>query len=270
METYTQILDPDQPDPTGPITLDVIQLTRPEGLAAAVAKKLDVEGRLCTSYGPETLRAMVLDGPLASVWADGHVSIADLFGYMARYPYLRRMASINVLFDTARRGAADLDWSSRFAVAADIAPGVGYTDLCTGSIPASVSARSLIVRPDVAAEQIRRAQATQARLHEAVGRPAPNAAVSPGGKAPASVPAPEVNKAPTRFYAHVELDPERPVKSFDKIAQEIISALASQHGTTLRITVEIEAERPDGFSESAVRTIAENARTLRITDTGFE
>lgn len=74
----------------------------------------------------------------------------------------------------------------------------------------------------------------------------------------------------SRFYAHAELDPERPLKSFDKIAQEIISALAGQHGTTLRVTIDIEAERPEGFTESTVRTVTENARTLKIIDTGFE
>ena len=40
---------------------------------------------------------------------------------------------------------------------------------------------------------------------------------------------------------------ERPLKSFDKIAQEIISALGGQHGTTLRVTIDIEAERPEGL-----------------------
>ena len=63
---------------------------------------------------------------------------------------------------------------------------------------------------------------------------------------------------------------ERRLKSFDKMAQEIISSLAGQHGTTLRVTIDIEAERPEGFTESTMRTVTENARTLKITDTGFE
>ena len=60
------------------------------------------------------------------------------------------------------------------------------------------------------------------------------------------------------------------VESRRSIAQEIISALAGQHGTTLRVTIDIEAERPEGFTESTMRTVTENARTLKITDTGFE
>lgn len=267
-ETYTQILDPDQPDPTGPIELDVKLLTRPEGFAAAVAKKLENEGRICTTYGPEALRAMVLDGPLKSVWEEGHVTVGALFGHMARYPYLRRLSSMNVLLETARKGASELDWSSRFAVASGFNDG-RYTDLTVASF-ASVTATSLLVRPDVATEQIRKLEEVQARLREAAGRPEPTRpSTSTGGESGGS-PTATGPALRTRFYAHVELDPERPVKSFDKIAQEIIAALSAQHGTTLHITVDIEADRPEGFNEATVRTVAENARTLKIDEASFE
>lgn len=38
----------------------------------------------------------------------------------------------------------------------------------------------------------------------------------------------------------------------------------------LKITVEIEATRPDGFSDEKIRTIGENARVLKFDHSDFE
>jgi hypothetical protein len=41
-------------------------------------------------------------------------------------------------------------------------------------------------------------------------------------------------------------------------------------GASVRITLEIEAEIPDGAPENVVRTVTENGRTLKFTSQGFE
>jgi len=38
----------------------------------------------------------------------------------------------------------------------------------------------------------------------------------------------------------------------------------------VRITVEIDADLPEGAPEAAVRTVLENSRTLRFTSSAFE
>ena len=38
----------------------------------------------------------------------------------------------------------------------------------------------------------------------------------------------------------------------------------------MKVTLEIEAEIPNGTSDNVVRTVTENSRTLRFTSQGFE
>src|SRR5204863_2555550 len=72
-ETYHWLLVPGQPDPTGPIEWDAIKVDGQAGLAVRAAEKLVNDGRLYTSFVPVLLR-MRLDGVLASLWENAHVS----------------------------------------------------------------------------------------------------------------------------------------------------------------------------------------------------
>ncbi|MCJ7603633.1 MAG: hypothetical protein MUO63_19295 [Desulfobulbaceae bacterium] len=57
---------------------------------------------------------------------------------------------------------------------------------------------------------------------------------------------------------------------FSNIAQEIIQHFSSQLGTKVSITLEIEAESEEGFSEATRRTVQENSRTLGFNHAEFE
>ena len=46
--------------------------------------------------------------------------------------------------------------------------------------------------------------------------------------------------------------------------------LAGLMGSTVRVTLEIEAEIPSGAPDNVVRTVTENSRTLKFTSQGFE
>lgn len=50
----------------------------------------------------------------------------------------------------------------------------------------------------------------------------------------------------------------------------MVKHLAALLGANVRVTVEIEAELPDGAPENVVRTVTENCRTLRFDSFGFE
>jgi len=73
-----------------------------------------------------------------------------------------------------------------------------------------------------------------------------------------------------RFHGTVVLDTERVGRDAGRIAEEIISHLAVQPGASVIVTLEIEAELPSGAQDGLVRTVTENARTLRFTSHGFE
>ena len=66
------------------------------------------------------------------------------------------------------------------------------------------------------------------------------------------------------------LSPERYSRDFGKVAQEVIQHLSGLLGTAVEITVEIGATNEQGFPDTAIRAVSENARTLHFTDFGFE
>jgi hypothetical protein len=55
-----------------------------------------------------------------------------------------------------------------------------------------------------------------------------------------------------------------------RIAEEIVQYLSSIQGATVKVTLEIEADIPDGAPDDLVRTIVENCRTLQFLEHGLE
>jgi hypothetical protein len=55
-----------------------------------------------------------------------------------------------------------------------------------------------------------------------------------------------------------------------RVADEVIAHLSGLMSADVKVTLEIEAEIPDGASEQVVRTVTENCRTLKFTSQGFE
>ena len=85
-------------------------------------------------------------------------------------------------------------------------------------------------------------------------------------------PPPPHAQQPRRFYGSVELDPMRPVKAFDAIINAVVMELQHTPGTKVRLTLEIEANAPDGFEDAEIGVVRDNARQLRFKPeaTGFD
>ena len=75
---------------------------------------------------------------------------------------------------------------------------------------------------------------------------------------------------PKRFHGTVSLDPARVGRDASKIADEVIAHLNGLVGSTVRVTLEIEADVPGGVPDTVVRTVTENSRTLKFSSQGFE
>ena len=73
-----------------------------------------------------------------------------------------------------------------------------------------------------------------------------------------------------RYYGSVELNSTRVGRDAGKVADEVIAHLVGLIGSHVRVTLEIEAEMPEGAPEHVVRTVTENSRTLKFTSHGFE
>jgi hypothetical protein len=80
---------------------------------------------------------------------------------------------------------------------------------------------------------------------------------------------PAANK-PKRYYGTVTLDATRAGRDAGRIADEVIAHLVGLMGARVTVTLEIEAEIPNGAPDHVVRTVTENGRTLRFSSQGFE
>lgn len=73
-----------------------------------------------------------------------------------------------------------------------------------------------------------------------------------------------------RFYGTAELDETRVGRDAGQIAEAVIQHLTSLMGAHVTVTLEIHADLPDGAPDHIVRTVSENAYTLKFKDFGFE
>jgi hypothetical protein len=71
---------------------------------------------------------------------------------------------------------------------------------------------------------------------------------------------------PKRFHGSVTLDAAR----VGRDAGRVVAHLAGLVGSSVKVTLEIEAEVAAGTPENVVRTVTENSRTLKFTTHGFE
>ncbi len=261
-ETYIWALFPTQPDPTGPLSWSALKCDGQGDLPARVSKKLANEGVLYGQYAPSLLR-MQLDGVLAPRWADGHVGTGTLWDDFARYVYLPRLPSVAAFCETVKLGPGSLTWESDgFATADAVEDGV-YRGLTRAQHATAVTAQTLVVHPDVAKQQV---EPGDAQADENVGGDG-------GGPTDEEGPADDTaegSDAPTRFYGSADLDPLRLNRDFGKIADEVVAHLSGLVGADVNVTVEIEASTEEGFPDGTVRTVSENAKTLKFKNHGFE
>jgi hypothetical protein len=86
----------------------------------------------------------------------------------------------------------------------------------------------------------------------------------------AQPPAQPTTPGKTRFFGSKRLQADRHASDFKKLADEVLGPLGATPGVTLNVTIEIEATTTGGFDDAKVRTVSENAATLKFEQSGFE
>ena len=268
-ETYQWLLVPEQANPQAPITWQAIRLSAADALAARASKRLRSDESLVTSLGSTILRKHLDDVPL---WRGDHVAVKLLVEDFARYLYLPRLAGPEVLTQAIRDGLALLTWQTdTFGYAESYDEGAErYRGLRGGQvISLSTDSSGLLVKPDLARRQM---DAETSR--PSIGEPtAAQTSESGGTSDPGSGPntaTPTAPAQPKRFHGTVTLDPTRVGRDSSRIAEEVIAHLAGLVGSSVTVTLEIEAKMPAGAPDNVVRTVTENSRTLKFTSQGFE
>jgi predicted AAA+ superfamily ATPase len=270
-EAYQWLLAPVQGSPQAGVEWQAFRLTGQDALAVRASKKLRNDDLLRTVMAGTLLRMELDRIPL---WRGDHVPIKQLAEDFARYLYLPRLKDAAVLLGAIRDGLGLPLWHQEsFAYADRFDEAAGrYVGLrCGQMVPLSSDSLSgLLVRPDAARKQ-REAERPPAPGPEP-GTPGAGT-TTPGGEAgpgPTPTPAPGPAPAPKRFHGSVTLAPTRVGRDAGRIADEVIAHLAALVGSTVRVTLEIEAEIPSGAPEHVVRIVTENSRTLKFTSQGFE
>ena len=270
-ETYQWLLVPVQASPDSDVEWQATRLSGQGELAVRASKKLRSDELLITAFAGSRLRMELDRVPL---WRDDHVELRQLIEDFARYLYLPRLKDAAVLLGAASDGISTLTYQQDgFAFADSFDEETGrYRSLRAAQaiMLTDPAATSLIVKPGVAQKQLDAERQGQADT----GTPQETGADE--GGAPTQVRegqatyAPEVASGPKRFHGTVSLDPTRVGRDASKIADEVISHLSGLVGANVNVTIEIEAEIPDGAPDHVVRTVTENSRTLKFTSQEFE
>ena len=262
-EAYQWLLVPTQSTPQSPVEWQSFRLTGQDALAVRASKKLKNDELLVTSLGSARLR---MDLDKVPLWRGDHVAIRQLVEDFGRYLYLPRVRDPEVLLGAIRGGFSLLTWEKdSFAYAESYDEGAGrYRGLRGGQqvLVVDADAPGLLVKSEIARKQL-----------DAETKPEPTPTGGPEQPPPEPRPdqptTPEAAK-PKRFHGTVELDPERVGRDAGRIADEVISHLSGLVGANVKVTLEIEAEIPNGAPDNVVRTVTENSRTLKFTSQGFE
>jgi predicted AAA+ superfamily ATPase len=267
-ETYQWLLVPIQTSPQAAVAWQAIRLSGQEALAVRASKKLRNDELLVTSFGATRLRMEMDRVPL---WRGNHVAIKQVVDDFGRYLYLPRLKDAAVLLNAVRDGCALLTWEQdAFAYAESYDEAAQrYRGLRCGQHMAITDGDTgLLVRPEHARQQI---NAEIPLSHPGNGNT--GTVILPGSvptPPPGLPPGPVAPPRPKRFHATVTLDQERVGRDASKIADEVITHLVGLIGSSVRVTLEIDAEIPAGVPENVVRTVTENSRTLKFTSHGFE
>ncbi|WP_295388235.1 Swt1 family HEPN domain-containing protein [uncultured Thiodictyon sp.] len=278
-ETYLWLLVPGQATPQVPIAWEALRLTGTDALAMRASKKLRSDELYLTSFAATRLKMELDRVPL---WRGDHVEVKQLVEDFARYLYLPRLKDPSVLLHAIGDGMNLLTWmqdSFGFADAFDEAAG-RYQGLRAGQMVTLLDAQApgLVVKPDVASRQM---DTERAVITPGPG-PLPGTSTEGGSGAPpgstgvtepGGTPSPDPQGAaakPKRFHGTAVLDATRVGRDAGRIAEEVIAHLAGLVGTTVTVTIEVEAAIPAGASDHVVRTVTENCRTLKFTSQGFE
>ena len=264
-ETYKWLLVPGQDTPQAVLEMQALKLSGGEPLAVRASKKLRNEELLITSFGATRLR-MELDG--IPLWDGDDVEIAQVMDYFARYPYLPRLQGPAVLVETIQSGVALLTWSQdAFAIAEGYDQAARrYTGLRAGEqVSLGMDRPGLLVHPRVAMAQLREETAVVDPPPDGGDEGGDGEGDTDGGTTPPPPP-----PQPNRYFGTVSLDSDRVGRDAAKIAEEVVAHLSGIVGSRVKVTLEIEAIVPEGFSDRVVRIVTENSRTLKFDTQGFE
>ena len=285
-EAYCWLLIPyiDKATDLKTIIWDTIRISGgSESIIGRAANKMRQNEQIITRWAPALLK-MELDNIL---WVSSdHIQIKMLWDYLCTYCYLPRLAAENVLLDAISSGLTSTEY---FAYASGF-DGTRYLELKLHQNVEMAERSAYLVKIPVAQRQLNEDEAkrqaaeaetqTQAAQQEfgndlggSVSTTPPDVGEATALHTDSDLPTPTPpaeNPKNRRFYMSVPLDATRIGRDVQRLVEEIITHLTAADGTQIEVSLEVNAQAPDGLSQQIVRTVSENCRTLHVKDFGFE
>jgi predicted AAA+ superfamily ATPase len=285
-ETYVWILVPSQPDAPTSECVAVWQDLKANGANAAetpigqrVGRKLRTERLLQTAYAGNELKLHLDSIPL---WQGNHLDIAVLEDMLARYLYLPRLHSTDLLYEAIRsavnQNIEGIAYAERFDEATGDYIGLRYNQL----LPQHNPLTGFVVKFEAALAQTQREQEQRknqgddliydnipqrGELSKESGENQDNLLSTAGIVTPDTAPRP---KQLRRYHGSVTLNPRRMATEVPRVTEAVLQQLLSVYGSEVTVTIEIHATNPSGFPEKVVQNVSENSRTLKFETAGFE
>lgn len=187
-----------------------------------------------------------------------------------RYLYLPRLKTVRVLEQAIVKGAASRDF---FGTAYGQHEGT-FDGFKIGDANVQLDDTLLLIEPEAAVQY--EASHAPAPVHPPTGGdgkpPTGPDTAPPGTKVVPPVPlvtVPGPPKAKT-FIGTADVNAAGAKMRLVQIADELISALVSDPHATVKVSIEITAEFPDGVSDQVKRTVSENAASLGFKNKTWE
>ena len=272
-ETYRWLMVPTEEMQRGKMVLrweTVSVAASAPSLVDEIESKLKEEEWVVYAWSPVHLNRLL------NQWyfKDGVPSVGALKVWQdsCQYLYLPRLLNADVFVQTVSAGCEQRDGFA-YAAARDGEQWLGFSYGRPGFVTLDEDA-TLISHAAAQVYQEKLDEEQRAKLLPSGVTPLPGDEKQPIKLPCDKRPLPPLDAAkgalPTRFFGVVSVDADTATMNFSTIVNEVIQHFAAQAGVEVKVTVEIEAQYPDGFDSSLQRTVKENCGVLRFKSADFE
>jgi hypothetical protein len=259
-ECYKWLLCPTQSSPTDtkPIVEAFPLNTSGSTIGGELQRVCDENELVITTWSPIHLRDLLKD----LYWKDSRTAAGAMAFWddSLRYLYLPRLQNKEVLAQAIRTGAGSRDFFGT-AYGQD---GESFVGFKFGDPQIQFDSTLLLIEPGAAATY---EKAHQPEVVEKVTDPFKLIPPGSGTSGTAIInPLPPVvgpkTPRPRSFHGAVEVPAASARMRLSQVAEEVISLLCADPNASVRVTLEISAEFPDGVSDQTKRAVSENATSL--------
>ena len=228
-------------------SLSIINRAPGKPIAPHVYEKLKTNEVITAKLGTKTLVSA-----LEEIWKrdNPHIKINALLDWFASYIYLPRLRDGVVLIDAIEELIKEIDSPIAFAERYDEQSGE-YQGI--GYLPNS---QGLLVWRNVLPEKKKEVTLATPIVTQPIKREEGENSISSSDTYKA--------RPPKRFYGSIPLGTENPEVQIARIVKEILHELEKPEGVMLRLTLDIEATAPNGYSNDIVDVVHSNIRDLKL------